>query len=235
MSIFKALIIALLPLYLFATPIAIVKSVAGDEAYLISGENSAKIVQNTQITDKNSIIETKASSRVVLHWHDGSVIVVGASSRLVIKDEIDITQESGEAYYKTKLLKPLSNIRSSSFKISSRTATIGVRGTEFIINESDSTGVKLKEGKLEILSIKEEFLVYKQKQMSEFEAYKKRLEKEFDQWKTGDYEYSHKSAKIELNKNKTVKIDGDKLYEADITDNDLESFANYREFLKESL
>lgn len=218
---------------------ATVKKVEGSGAFLIINDKTTAIKAGENITQKSSIIKTEKNSRVVLVWSDGSIIVVGENSKLNILDEININQENGETYYITKALKPLSSIRSNSFKIRSKTATIGVRGTEFIVNESDKTNVSLKEGRLLITSILEEFEIYKEKQQKEFEDFKRGFEEykqktmsEFNEYKERNWQFSHKSDQLNLKKNRTITIDGNKLYERDIDDGDLERFAEYRKIVR---
>lgn len=219
--------------------VAQIKQVDGEVLLLINSEKRL-LKGGENITQKNSIIKTEKDAKVIIVWSDGSVIVVGENSSLNVVDEININQQSGEAYYKTKLLKPLNNIRSNSFKVTTKTATIGIRGTEFIVSQKESTNIKLKEGKLEILAIEKEFEIYKEKLQKEFEDFKKGFEdykqktmSQFGEYKEKNWQFSHKAKSVDLMRNRTIKIDGNSLYEEDITDEDLEDFAGYRDTIKE--
>jgi len=64
--------------------------------------------------------------------------------------------------------------------IKTKSAVIGVKGTTFLVDvRGKNIIVFLKEGELDIKSIKGQFKRYQKKQMSEFKAYKQKQQEEF--------------------------------------------------------
>lgn len=218
--------------------IAVVKKVNGDGAFLVINDQKTPLKSGYNITNKNAMIVTEKLSNVLLVLNNGTAIVIGENSKLNIDDELTITQEDGEVYYATKIFKPLNKIHSNNYKIKVRTALIGVRGTEFIINQSKTTNLQLSSGNITIYPINQEFEVYTKKIKNEFEQFKKgfddylqQIDREFNDFKEKQWEFSYKTKEFELSKNSSITIDNNKLYKEKMSDTDLEKFVLYRDIV----
>ena len=129
--------------FLFLFPLITQASVAGNVEYL-RGEawverSGEKILLNQGDTvDAGDVVVTTQSGRVKLHMQDESKVFVGSRSRITI-DNYEMRKGSlfsgsfNMLWGKVRFLVTKLNIGSSSFSVRTKTATIGVRGTQFAI------------------------------------------------------------------------------------------------------
>lgn len=150
----------------------------------------------TRISDKKTQlqvgnqIQTKSRSRAFVKWIDGSKIVLKEKSRLSINDIDYINVDEGRVIFDIAKLK-----RPKPVRVGVKLSILGIRGTQFVVDSTDDEfNVYLKEGKVTINSIGEDFKIYKEQiesQMRQFKQelesgakkYKEDLEKRFEQFK----------------------------------------------------
>ena len=92
-------------------------------------------------------IETGEKAKVELKLSDGSVIIIGANSRVVIKqlDMVEVTKVSTSTFELVTgriraIVTPFVN-RDSRFTIETSNATVGVRGTDFGVTRDPGAGI----------------------------------------------------------------------------------------------
>ena len=168
--------------------------------YVLDAEGrESKVEHENFLVNRMDTVITREDGRAVVKFNDGTVSVLDARSSLRIEKTGWISQLGGKAYYIfNKLLgRQKSKIVKTSF------ASIGIRGTEFIVNSMDENqAIALREGKLRIESPDGEFEVHRKKPetddfesfsnmyqsgmneyLSEFESYQNQLEEEFVEYK----------------------------------------------------
>lgn len=124
---------------LLASDAAIVKKLKGS-AHIIRNSKELTIKIGTKIFEKD-IIVTGSKSLVGLIFKDNTRVSVGSKSRFEIEKYIFEPSKNKEAFV-TNLSKGstefvtglISKINPQAFKIKVKTATIGIRGTHFIVN-----------------------------------------------------------------------------------------------------
>ena len=126
-----------------------VKSVAG-QVIIIHSENSKigyKAAPGFDIYEKDTII-SQSDGRIRFNMNDGSVINIASGTRLVIKESVYKPKKKvrttfidmilGKAYF---IVKKMSGYNKSKFEVKTKTAVVGVRGSEFLIESLVSTKV----------------------------------------------------------------------------------------------
>ncbi|MGZ0188451.1 MAG: FecR family protein [Alphaproteobacteria bacterium] len=104
----------------------------------------------------DTVLETVADGRLDVRFVDETKLIVGPSSKVKIdKFVIDPNRASGEVTLNVSkgLMRFVSGrLASSSYKIKTPTATMGVRGTDFIVsdNESGETTVSVTDGTVDV-------------------------------------------------------------------------------------
>ncbi len=132
-------------------------------------------------------IVTKKDARVVVRFDDGALSSLDEKSRLRVEKTNWFSYLGGKIYFTFK------KVFGEPRHVRTRAATIGVRGTTFIIsenNEQNGESVALKEGLLQIESTGPAFEIHKKKVMDDFEQFKqqqhqaqKKMRDEFEQYK----------------------------------------------------
>lgn len=150
------------------------------------GEKRSVQKVNEQFNEMDTIV-TKQGARVVVRFDDGALSVLDEQSRLRVEKTSWFSYLGGKVYFTFK------KVFGPPRQVKTRAATIGIRGTTFIISEnSERSGesVALKEGRLQIESTGPAFEIHKKKVVDAFEQYKLQrqqesdaLQKEFEQYR----------------------------------------------------
>lgn len=201
-----------------AEPIEIVKSDGHLTVSDLSGNNtkSAKIKDTLPATN---ILSTGADGRAVVRVGTTGYIVLEKNSKVEINTSNDhagfFRQITGMIYYAINSIKKDDH----TLEVRVKTATMGIRGTRFIVNNlPDSDEVGMRKGTLSVSSPNEDFEIHKKLELDEFEALKREsqaaIENEKDQFekfkentRNEFVEYKHE---FELGKDRMVTIGADR-------------------------
>ncbi len=220
----KKLLLFLLAVHmtLFGSELGIVQKVEGIVKVKHKDSIKKEKVKKDYTIQSGDIISTFRKASAVLKLSDGSDVVLGEKSVIVFADALDVTQKEGKVYYKIT-----SKDAKNKLKIKTDFAIIGIKGTTFIVSaEQNSSYVALKEGLIGIESVKAEFEHYKQKVLSQYEAFLKKQQKEFEKYKKSQEEYIVTMTKeFDLEAGNVVTFDGQKAIENKIeTDKEFDEF-----------
>jgi len=174
MKIFTALIVltALFPAVSFAAPATDNPTTAinepGSHIYVVSGEvtvtqgkHPAHRVINNEIIVSNTLVNTGDKSAALLRFQDGQIVTMQANSTFHVREyrydakkinnsNIVFSVFRGGMRFITGLI---GQHRKQSFKVLTPTATIGIRGTEFmVVMAGKSMYSKVLTGKIEMLN-----------------------------------------------------------------------------------
>ena len=103
------------------------------------------------VIQRQDIIRTKQASKLVVLMKDGSRLTLGENSRLVISDYVSEVEPAGLLELTRGRLRAfVSDVfggRKDSFKVRTKTAVVGVQGTDFLVAaQVDSTFVGVFSG-----------------------------------------------------------------------------------------
>lgn len=208
--------------------------------YVVNSEGEQREPQKKQyLVNSNETIITRKDSKAIIQFDDGAMSVLDEKSSLRVERSGWLSQLGGKVYYVFRKVFG----KNKPKKVKTKFATIGIRGTTFIVDMSaENQKVALQEGQLNIESVGEdyeirkapekedEFLSYKmqveqekQKIDEEFEEYKENINKEFIEYKKS----------FDLYKNRVITLHGNKVEEREM-DRDWESsFEYFSEFSKD--
>ena len=207
---------------------------------VVNAKGESRFVKKADepLSEMDTIV-TKEGARIVVQFEDGALSVLDEKSRLRVEKSSWFSYLGGKVYFTFK------KVFGEPRHIKTRAATLGIRGTTFIISENseqDGESVALKEGLLQVETTGPVFEIHKQKELDEFErfkleqmqarqatqdefeAYKKQIAKEF-------VEYQREFI---LQPNRVISLSGYRVDETAMTETneaDFESFESEAEDL----
>ena len=184
-------------------------------------------------------IVTNEGARVVVQFDDGALSVLDEQSRLRVEKTSWFSYLGGKVYFTFK------KVFGEPRRVKTRAATIGIRGTTFIISENDEQNgesVALREGLLEIESTGPVFEIHRQKELDEFERFKQeqqavgaQMQNDFEQYKKQAMrEFVEYRRNFTLQPNRVINLTGYRVDESAMTEAnkaDFESFESGAEDL----
>jgi hypothetical protein len=177
-------------------------------------------------------IVTKKGGRIVVQFDDGALSVLDEKSRLRVEQTSWFSYLGGKVYFTFK------KIFGPSRYVKTRAATIGIRGTTFIISENseqDGEYVALKEGLLQVESTGPAFEVHKKKILDEFEQFKleqqgakQAVQDEFDEYKQQSMrEFIEYRREFVLQPDRVINLSGYRVDETAMTDAERAEFDSF--------
>jgi hypothetical protein len=193
-----------------------------------------------------SILSTGSDARAVVRVGTDGFIVLGKSSQIEIgksKEQIGFFRQiTGIIYYALNLIK--GNRR--AIEVRTTTTTIGIRGTRFIVTDTDENKeIGMRKGVVSVSSPEGEFEIHKKALQDEFEALKQegdvalaRQQREFADYSANSQkEFIEYKRDFSLEANRMASFDGKRVDERPLsgeTKINMESFESYAtEWLKQ--
>lgn len=211
----------------------IVKS-EGDVAVLTSTGERIKPEKLNNLVKASETIITKASSKAVIQFSDGSLAVLDESSSLLVEKSEWLSQLGGKIYFAFKKVfgqKPR--------KIKTSFVTLGIRGTSFIVDVDDGDeAVALQEGSLNVESPGDDFELHKEKPADDFSSYMNQQKDEADKVNDefSEYKKNIKEEFVEyvkeftLSPDKMISFSGNRVDETGISDDLRKDFSSLEGF-----
>ncbi len=220
-----AMLLLSLSTFLYASTLGIVQKVEGIVKVKQKDSIKKKKVTVGYEIQEGDIISTFRKARAVIVLKDNSKIALDERSTISFVNDKGVEQNEGKIYYKIT-----SRDMKNKLQIKTNFAIIGIKGTTFIVGaDQNSSYVALKEGLVGIASIKEEFRLYKQKVMDEYEKFLRQQQMEFEKFKNAQVlEYVGNAKEFDLKEGNVVSFDSDKAMEAPLdSDKEFESFEKW--------
>ena len=194
-----------------------------------NGETHQVDVAGYELSEMETVV-TAGNSNAVVIFTDGALSVLGENSRLRVEKAGWLSHLGGRIYY------TFSKLFGTSRQVKTRFATVGIRGTTFLIYD-DAAGqrVALAEGLLDIQSPGPQFELYRQQLIDQFEAYQQQivqqqqtLQREFDDYREQIYrEFIEYSTSFSLHPNHVVRFEGSRVDESIMDDSTIADFADF--------
>ena len=166
-------------------------------------------------------IETTAGGKAVVRFTDGTLSVMDQNSRIRVEKTGWLSHLGGKIYFTFK------KVFGDSRQVKTRFATLGIRGTTFIVTDDEGgQSVALAEGLLDIETPGADFEIHRHRQLDQFRAYNQQAQEqqqatkgEFDDYKRQlGREFIEYKASFSLQPNHIVRFDGHRVDEALIDD-----------------
>lgn len=209
--------------------IGIIKSVKGIVKVTKYGSIKKVTAKKEMPIDKGDLISTSSTATALLQLIDGSSVILDNSSSIHFTSTKEVEQKAGSIYYKIT-----SRSAKNSLSVKTPFAIIGIKGTTFIVNAKDEDkSVALKEGKIGIASIKEEFELYRKKVQEEFSNYKNQQQAAYEQYlKEMEGGKAEMVKEFELDSGNKVVFDDKKVVESEFSDDTNASFEHFDDIAK---
>lgn len=212
---------------------------SGDvEIVNVKGEKRFIKKADEPLNEMDTIVTKKGASSVV-QFNDGVLSVLDEKSRLRVEKTSWFSYLGGKVYF------TFNKIFGEPRRVKTRAATIGVRGTTFIISENEKQNgetVALKEGLLQIESTGPAFEIHQKKIIDEFTQFKQQrqqekqaMQNEYEQYKQQTrQEFVEYRRQFTLHPNRVINLSGYRLDETAMSEAnkaDFESFESAAEDL----
>ena len=208
------------------------------EVYIIDEHGQKREPGKSQnLVNTNETVVTRKDGKAVVQFDDGALSVIDEKSSLQVEEKGWLSQLSGKVFYVFRKVLGTQEER----KVKTSYATMGIRGTTFIVydNDQDGQGVALQEGLLNIESPGDPFAVVTEKPKAEsFDDFKRQMQEkreamqnEFKEYKKQTMEeFVEYKKSFELKPNRVVSFDGNRVRENDFsadTDREFEDFSGF--------
>ena len=203
---------------------AVVKHVGTVKYYSQPDTGAVDLAAKVQWIYYNNQLESLERARAYVKLVDGSKLLMRDKSRILLHDDRHLEVLSGKVIF--SIAKCKRNQR--PIKIATRVAMLGIRGTEFSVefgNTPEDVQVYLQEGDITVEPAGDNFKLFRQKELSEFDAYKRRHQEEYTAFKKKEQEeFVGFVERYQMQAGKGISIRGQELREVDIPEPTLESF-----------
>lgn len=153
-----------------------------------------KSVATKSILPPKYVLTTGPNGRAVVRLGNAGIIVLEKNSKIEIDNVKDnagfLRQITGMIYYALNAIKG----DHQKFEVRTKTATLGVRGTRFLIADmADRNEIGMRKGLVSVTSLEGEFEIHRMVEQNEFEAYKQEGRDAIAQEKRAFDEYKAKT------------------------------------------
>jgi hypothetical protein len=149
-----------------------IASVKGDVQIIKANGDVVAVRQTGQKIGKGDTVATRADSGAVVKLSEGTITVLSDQSQIQVGEPGVLTQLGGKIYYHFRKWTG-----SDERKVNTPFATLGVRGTTFIVSNAEGGhSVALQEGKLNVESPGPDFEIHRPKTPEDFNAFRREQE-----------------------------------------------------------
>ncbi len=209
------------------------------EVYVLNEHGEQRHPQKTKyLVNTRETVVTRPGAKAVVQFDDGALTVLDEKSRLRVEESGWLSQLGGKVYYIFRKVFGTERPR----QVKTNFATIGVRGTTFIVYENeDGQGVALEEGKLNIESPGADYELRQTQQVDDFAAFKQQMQQEaqaqqqaFDDYRSNiEKEFVEYKKAFDLEANRVVSFDGNRVTEAELDATFKSEFADFSNYAQD--
>lgn len=209
------------------------------EVHVIDAEGKRRTVEESRyLVREMDTIVTAEGGNAIVRFSDGALSVLDENSSLQVEKTRWLSHLGGKIYFTFR------KVFGESRLVKTRFATLGIRGTTFIIYDDDNgQGVALQEGLLDIESPGPAFEIHRLQERAEFETFKQQAlqqqqdtQREYDDYKKQmQREFIEYKKNFTLQPNHVIRFDGVRVDESVIDDNVKAEFKNFETIAGELL
>jgi len=168
--------------------------------------------KNDKVYVGDTILSNKKSKAIIQFGK--SIIALNRDCKLILEANDVVIQKKGSTFYNIDPTQILAQSLKRKFLVKTKTATMGIRGTNFIVenNETDEN-IYLRKGTIDITLLKDEFKLYIKQHEELFNEYKEYIQEEFQKLKNDSmYSYAGDKKTIELKSGGMVSLNNDNAF-----------------------
>lgn len=211
-----------------ANELATIDKIEGKVKILHANDIRAQKAKLHEKLYKDDLLITYKNGMATLKLDDNSLITLSQKTKLRIKDLKKLEQEEGKVFFN------IETQGTNSLEVATNFATIGVKGTKFIINSTDKLkDVSLKSGLVGVSALEGEFEIHtkKKKKLSEFEQYKLANENAFNDYKKKiEEEFIEYKKQFDLHPNNTITFNNNVVNQDSINKDTKKEFLKFEAF-----
>ena len=222
-SIFISLILVFTTLLSASTLVGNVEKVEGSVKVKNEGSLKKSKIKVGQAVNEGDLITTSRKGKTVIKLVDGSSIILDISSSVHFAANNEINQKGGKIFYNIT-----SRDAKNSLKVKTPFAIIGIKGTTFVVNANEGKqSVALKEGKIGVASITEEFNLYRKEVLAQYNAYVNEQMAGFDKFRGIEKPKPEVTKEFDLEAGNVISFDGNTVKESAWSDSDDSEFGDF--------
>jgi len=209
------------------------------DVYIIDADGNRRTVEESRfLVREMDTIVTAEGGNAIVRFNDGALSVLDESSSLQVEKPRWLSHLGGRIYFTFR------KVFGESRLVKTRFATLGIRGTTFIIYDDDNgQGVALQEGLLDVESPGPAFEIHRQQELEEFETFKQQvlqqqqdMHREYDDYKKHmQREFIEYKKSFTLQPNNVIRFDGIRVDETVIDESIKAEFENFETIAGELL
>lgn len=209
------------------------------DVHIIDARGDRHTVEESRfLVREMDTIVTAEGGNAIVRFNDGVLSVLDEKSSLQVEKTRWLSHLGGTIYFTFR------KVFGEPRQVKTKFATLGIRGTTFIIYDDDSgQGVALQEGLLDIESPGEAFEIHRQQELDEFEDFKRKtLQQQQDmRQEYADYSKQMQREFVEYKKSFTLQpnhmiwFDGARVEDSAIDENVNAEFENFEAIAGELL
>ena len=204
-----------------------VSKVVGSVKVKSEGSFKKSKLKPEQKVKEGDLITTSKKGGVVINLIDGSNVVLDKSSSILFSKNNSLEQQGGKVFYKIT-----SRDAKNSLKIKTPFAIIGIKGTTFTISaDKENESVALKEGRIGVTSLEEEFALYRKEVLAKYNAYVKEQMEGFEKFKGGDKPEPEMTKEFDLEEGNVISFSDNTVKESAWDEKDDAEFDIYEKML----
>jgi len=210
----------------------------GNVHIIDAGGDRHTVEESRFLVREMDTIVTAEGGNAIVSFNDGVLSVLDENSSLLVEKTSWLSHLGGKIYFTYR------KVFGETRQVKTKFATLGIRGTTFIIYDDDSgQGVALQEGLLDIKSPAAAFEIHRQQELDEFESFKQQTlqqqqdkRHEFDDYKNQmQREFIEYKKNFTLQPNHVIRFDGVRVDETIIDENVNAEFENFEAIAGELL
>ena len=210
------------------------------DVHIINDKGEVRELEESKfLVREMDTIVTSDNGMAVVRFNDGSMSVMSEKSKLRVEKTNWLSHIGGKIYFTFR------KIFGKPKQVRTRFATIGVRGTTFIITDDEVSGqgVALQEGLVEVESPGDAFEIHRQRESDEFAAFKQQMHEQKQQMQNEFESYKQRTAEefveykkqFTLEPNHVIRFDGSRVDETVMTEEDRKEFEAFEAIAGEML
>ena len=229
-SVFITLILSFFTLINANTIIGNVTSVTGSVKVKSEGSIKKTKIKVGQALKEGDLVTTSRKGKTVIKLTDGSSIVLDVSSSVHFAANNAINQKTGKVFYNIT-----SRDAKNSLKVKTPFAIIGIKGTTFVVNTNEGKqSVALKEGKIGVASITEQFNLYRKEVLAQYNNYVNEQMAGFDKFRGIEKPKPEVTNEFDLEAGNVISFSGNDVKESAWNDSDDSEFGDFESMVGSS-
>lgn len=222
-SIFITLILACFSILSASAVVGSVEKVDGSVKVKNEGSIKKSKLKVGQNIKEGDLVTTARNGKTVIKLVDGSNIVLDVSSSVHFAANNQVDQKGGKIFYNIT-----TRDAKNSLKVKTPFAIIGIKGTTFVVNANEGKqSVALKEGKIGVASITEQFNLYRKEVLAQYNAYVNEQMAGFDKFRGIEKPKPEVTKEFDLEAGNVISFDGNTVKESAWSDSDDSEFGDF--------